>query len=331
MVTSQGPIIIVDVLALLDDSENSHQVFYFSISRTSADGSELNSPAFGVAEQPETVFGSDDLDLISADEPAVASGDASESPTEPGTHQSELDAPTGLDQIEPSHSPAPENTASTSIEENLTGLGTAKPDSSQYDRGGSGDGSLPVGAIVGIAVGAFISLVVIVVLIWLIWRRKRAAAAHHADASTPLATTFPNAAAGRSEEVMTEKEAGQSIVESPQSQVYTDHRPPSSGTTAMATGGSGIGGAPEAPYTGGSSHQRYESQDTEGQPLPQPQPQPASPPREGPARSDTSSPMLNMTVARHLVDPEMTEDEIRRLEDEERELDREIQQASRRK
>ena len=328
--TSGEPKILVNVSTLFSDSENSHRVFYLSITTTSADSPELISPAFGVAPEAATheiFFGLEDLDLLERDEPAVPAGDVSQSLTEPGSIPTESSIPKGLDQTTANDNNAPENTASISTEDSLTGLDTARPDSPEENKG---DGGLPVGAIIGIAVGASVALVVIVVVFWLIRRRKRAAAAHHADASTPLATTFPNAAAGRSEEVMTEKEAGHLIAESPQGQVYTDHRPASSGGTAMATAGSVVGGAAEAAYAGGSSHQPYESHDTERQPLPQPQPQLPPPPREELARSDTSSPLANMMVARHLVDPDMTEDEIRRLEDEERELDREIQQASRR-
>lgn len=135
--TSGEPKILVNV-SMLRDSDNPRQVFYLNVTTTSADSSELISPAFGVAPEDANHedFFLEDLGLL-MDEPAVPADDASEPLTEPGSIPTGSGIPKGLDETANDNN-APENTASTSTEDVLIGLDTAEPDSSEENKDGSG-------------------------------------------------------------------------------------------------------------------------------------------------------------------------------------------------
>lgn len=196
---------------------------------------------------------------------------------------------------------------------------------------GKKSGGLATGAIAGIAVGAAVVLIVVVAAIWFILRRRRnqQAHSHHADAATPLAAGYGGAAAAAgSRDFIGEKEAGAIIAESPESQAYTDQPDPRHSTLS---GAAIIGGATAAPanasYTE-SGHQAYDEAVPAGH-----SPTDQQPPHHGSASGirGVDSPVPTASVARHLVDEDMTADEIARLEEEERELDRQIQEAGRRR
>ncbi|KAJ2902547.1 hypothetical protein MKZ38_000377 [Zalerion maritima] len=211
--------------------------------------------------------------------------------------------------------------------------GTGLDNPGDSEDGKNGGGGLPVGAIVGIAIGAFVAVVFILGLIWLFMRRrKRTNMASHPDASIPLASGYGNGATGRSGDFIGEKEAsGMAVAESPRSQMYTDQPPNAFNRRSSQDAGLGIGGTGNGLSENG--HQLYDAggSPTSGAAAPGPTPPPPVA-REDSSRTGMNSPVPSATVARHLMDPDMTDDDVRRLEEEERELDRQIQEAgSRRK
>ena len=166
--------------------------------------------------------------------------------------------------------------------------------------GGSGSG-LSTGAIVGIAIGGFVFLCLIGLLVWFLLRRRRksqhyAASAHDAPNGyiVDKTTDADDAAA-----------AATTGSHSPHSSPYSDD-----------------GQSPQAPPL--DPHQSYHQDGQQQQQQRGLSEDGAHPPstttqQDGPSRS-----------YHHLVEEGMTADDIRRLEDEERQLDAEIERARRR-
>lgn len=227
------------------------------------------------------------------------------------------------------------------VDVNNTGENSNNEKIGDSDGDGEGGGSgLANGAIAGIAVGAVILVALAIVGAWLFLRKRKriAAASHHGETSTSFTTTYPTGPATRSGDFLGEKENSAMVAESPRSQLYTDNGPQAmhmagatgngaaaatttTTTTTTITTTAGIGGA----VTTGTYHSLADdnSPDENHQ-------RESSIAQENINRVATDSPGPN-TLARHLVEEDMTEDDIRRLEEEERELDRQIEEAGRKK
>lgn len=207
----------------------------------------------------------------------------------------------------------------------------------------SSHSGLSTGAIAGIACGCVvIALTLIGILVWFLVRRRRDGAGgggRGGGARSPV----PYITSSRTQELMAEKEANAGVTETPHSP-YSDDGHGGGGETAMAVA-SGAGtaaaahryhqrdqqnGSASQPYTGERSFTPYLDR-----PFSVPAhgaggvagAVPAEEQRHSLARSPT--PQGISTRYAHLVEEGMTEDEIRRLEDEERQLDAAIEQAGR--
>jgi hypothetical protein len=204
-------------------------------------------------------------------------------------------------------------------------------------------GGLAQGAIIGIAVGCGVAgLLAICGLVWYLLRRRQQKKALHAVGS-------PYGSGNRGEELMAEKEAGADVDVTPHSP-YSDD----GGAASGPAGPSGGGGAyPDA-------HGEAVAAAAVAHPHLQDPPQSFTPysDRPGAAAAAAGTPSVRAasvaqttdeprvrvpspvpgratprgltTPYAHLVEDGMTEDEIRRLEEEERQLDAAIEQAGRR-
>lgn len=210
----------------------------------------------------------------------------------------------------PSSSTAP--TSSPSGGADLTSGGPTENPSVQQTGGSSGGGGLPAGAIAGIVVGAVLGIALIAFLLWFFLRRRRAAQ----DAS--------KGAYGKGQgphDYLADKESHARVTESPQSPYSDDgqhqhqpqpqpHLPPSQQEAAVPVSStSPTGRRSFAPYEEHTPTAARSLDDVN---------------RGSGARSST--PNVNSNVS-HLIEDGMTEDEIRRLEEEERALDAAIEQA----
>lgn len=207
---------------------------------------------------------------------------------------------------------------------------SGSPSSSDSASGKSGGGGLTKGAIAGIAVGAAVAGILAAgALIWLlIFRRRRRQQA--STGGTPgLGGPYGSNGNSRTQELMAEKEASAGVDVSPHSPYSDDGNNAPAGTSpavaAAAAGasmsGGGDGDVADAPHP--QSHDRSLTPYSDHQ---------ASSPAEDP--HSTTAPVAGAqgrsTPYVHLVEDGMTEDDIRRLEAEERELDQAIEQAARR-
>lgn len=186
---------------------------------------------------------------------------------------------------------------------------------------GGGGGGLSTGAIAGIAVGGAVVLIALAVIFWFVLRRRRRS---KAKGRAELAHS-PNP----SNHYIGSKEATDGELNSPYSEDganVTQHTPldpsaPRAGTTespASFTPYQDVGGSRsnlERTGTNNSINTHSNSPVESGS-------------RGLPERSNTAM-STNQNVA-HLVEDGMTEDDIRRLEEEERQLDFEIERAGRR-
>lgn len=195
----------------------------------------------------------------------------------------------------------------------------------------SSSGGLPTGAIAGIAVGcSVVGLFLIAFLVWFLLKRRRQ---QEEDAIVTYGATR-----SRTDELMAEKEANAGVDQSPHSP-YSDvegslHQVNSGGTAAAII--------PPAPQS--TQHSPQQSREVPrsftpysdrpsvgGVPSPtQTSPVTATDPTLGGADAGRATPHGLPAQYAHLVEEGMTEDEIRRLEEEERQLDAAIEQAGRR-
>lgn len=220
---------------------------------------------------------------------------------------------------------------------------------------GSAEGSpggLSQGAIIGIAVGCgVVGLLIIAALVWYLLRRRQ-----QKKALLPVDSAYSSA--NRADELMAEKEANADVDVSPHSP-YSDDG---------ASGGGGGGAGPSGAYQGGgeavaagaaggaasfSSRQHLQDPPRSFTPYSDrpsagagaggavgagtPSVRAASLAQTDEARASVPSPIPGRATPRglttpyaHLVEEGMTEEEIRRLEEEERQLDAAIEQAGRR-
>ncbi|GAB1311245.1 hypothetical protein MFIFM68171_01455 [Madurella fahalii] len=216
-----------------------------------------------------------------------------------------------------------------------TSTSTAIVGSPSEAAGRSASGGLPLGAVIGIAVGCgIVGLAVVFALVWFLVRR-------HQKQKT-LLPVGSYASGNRADDLIAEKEASADADASPHSP-YSDD----GGAAAGAPHPEG----PAATVVAGALHRQH----------PQDQPRSFTPYSDRPsgvgvgagagtpstraasvtqtdeARISIPSPTPGRATPRalttpyaHLVEEGMTEEEIRRLEDEERQLDAAIEQAGRR-
>ncbi|KAM0330015.1 hypothetical protein ACHAQA_004184 [Verticillium albo-atrum] len=217
----------------------------------------------------------------------------------------------------------------------LTSTPSATVASSDDDAAESaGPSGLSIGAKAGIGVGAgLVGLAIIGALVWFFCLRNRRKNKDHVN-DTPYITN------GRVSDYMVNKETNAAhVTESPHSPYSDDgslaqqpyvHQP--AGQAAHeGTALFGGGGAAAGPPSGHSLEHQNDSQDrgfSEATPLAAPVPRSGSQQRQHePTRSGARSATpqgVNSNVS-HLIEDGMTEDEIRRLEDEERQLDAAIE------
>ncbi|KAJ4295735.1 hypothetical protein N0V88_004437 [Collariella sp. IMI 366227] len=219
--------------------------------------------------------------------------------------------------------------------ENITGKEAGNKDTSDDKDGDGKKGGLSSGAVIGIAVACgVIGLAIIFGLVWWFVRRRK-----QQKELLPMNSAFSSAR--RTEDLIVQKEANAETDAGPHSP-YSDEG--AAGTThgseALAAGAassthqphaqdqsrsftpysdrpSGTGPAVNTPSVRAASlaHTTEEANRTGGMPSPTP---------------GRATPRALSTPYAHLVEEGMTEDEIRRLEDEERQLDAAIEQAGRR-
>ncbi|KAK4099737.1 hypothetical protein N658DRAFT_474406 [Parathielavia hyrcaniae] len=208
-------------------------------------------------------------------------------------------------------------------------------------------GGLPQGAIIGIAVTcSIIGLLLIGGLVWFLLRRRRQAQAMHAAGP-------PYGSGSRADELMAEKEAAAAadVDASPHSPYSDDGAPATAGPNGTYPNGASHGG--EAVAAGAVGTAAASSPAAHSRPLPD-APRSFTPYSDRPGAAAAGTPSVRAaSVAQadepqvtvpsatpgratprvpiaHLVEDGMTEDEIRRLEEEERQLDAAIEQAGRR-
>jgi len=295
--------IILEIDNIVASRNGGHAFFLVLRANTALGGNTVGTAGLEIASPLFAVMGRDSTDTSGFDGEDITS-------SEPA--QIEDGSPSGASGTDSNGVLNPTPTATTS--------GSSK---------GKNSGGLATGAIAGIAVGAAVILIIVVTAIWFILRRrKRQVGSHPTDVSTPLAAGYGGAAGASSREFMGDKEAGAMVAESPQSQAYTDQPDP---RHSALSGAAIIGGTTAPPanasYTE-SGHQVYDEAAPAGH-----SPTDQQPVHHGSASAirGADSPVPSTNVARHLVDEDMTADEIARLEEEERELDRQIQEAGRRR
>lgn len=186
--------------------------------------------------------------------------------------------------------------------------------------GGGGGGGLSTGAIAGISVGGAVVLIALALLLWFFLRRRRTKAKSHGELSQS-----PNP----SNHYVGSKEGNDGDLNSPYSedganitqQTPLDPNAPRSLVTDSP--------APFAQYRDAGGDQSNLARAGTNTSISTHSHSPVESGSRGlPERSDTAM-SSNHRVA-HLVEEGMTEDDIRRLEEEERQLDVEIERAGRR-
>jgi hypothetical protein len=189
---------------------------------------------------------------------------------------------------------------------------TTKPTESSSADSSAGGGELSTGAIAGIAVGGAAAVIILITAIFFLYRRrhrKRLAADRAGYDGQRGATTY-----------FTDKENSR-VPDTPQTPYSEDgaHRLPPSSVPGLALTHDDIEPSPRQPPS---------SNVTDGNStfVPYKNPDPATSRTDLATRSGTA---LSSNIA-HLVEDGMTDDEIRRLEEEERQLDDAIAQARRR-
>ena len=188
--------------------------------------------------------------------------------------------------------------------------------------GGGGGGGLSTGAIAGIAVaGAVVFLGLIGGLIFFFLRRRRRTKERGRYNNPDNSTTF----------MAGDKEVHHQVTESPHSTYSNDQQVPLS-TLNVAENTSRDAAGPSGQHHDHHHHHDHHSDDDDAGYVPyrDEDAAPASP-ASGRARDDGAGTPhgVSRSVA-HLVEDGMTEDEIRRLEDEERQLDDAIQRRGQR-
>ncbi|KAM0287741.1 hypothetical protein ACHAQH_000272 [Verticillium albo-atrum] len=227
----------------------------------------------------------------------------------------------------------PSSTPTVGLTSNPSATGISSSDDNDSDSS-NGGGGLSIGAKAGIGVGAgLVGLALFAALIWFFCLRNRRKNKNHVR-------NTPYSAGGHVSEYMVNKEttSGAHVTESPHSPYSDDgslaqqqyqHQPVSH---SVHEGTALVGGAAAAATSGRNPERQSDGQDrgfSEATllaaltPRSDSQQQQHESTRSG-ARSTTPQ-GVNPNVS-HLIEDGMTEDEIRRLEDEERQLDAAIEQ-----
>lgn len=216
----------------------------------------------------------------------------------------------------------------------------AVPSDTQSLGGGGGGTGLPIGAVIGIAIGCgVVGLAAIFALVWFLVRQHQRKKA--------LLHVGSYAADNRAEDLMAEKEANAEADASPHSP-YSDDGAAGGcgGAAALADTSAAAAAAAAAPHlqypqqdqprsftpyserpSGGGGAAAAGSPSTHAASIAHTDEARISVPSATPGRS---TPRALTTPYAHLVEEGMTEEEIRRLEEEERQLDAAIEQAGRR-
>ncbi|GKT63528.1 hypothetical protein ColTof4_04887 [Colletotrichum tofieldiae] len=216
-----------------------------------------------------------------------------------------------LDGVESDDSASPADVTSTKIpahpSSTATGSASISTIGPAQSGGGGGGSSLSAGAIAGIVIGSVLGLSLIAFAIWFLLRRRRRVD-HASHGAAYDSGHSPHA-------YLADKETHARVTESPHSPYSDDGQQPQHqrGDPEAVVSASAAGTTerrPLAPY-GEEEHTPIAARSVEDMT------------RNG-ARSST--PNVNTNVS-HLIEDGMTEDEIRRLEEEERALDDAIEQA----
>ncbi len=227
-----------------------------------------------------------------------------------------------------------------------TTSGSAGGGSTQTAAAASSGGGLSSGAVIGIAVACgVVGLLLVFALVWFLLRRRQQKRDLH-----PVDSSY--ASGNRTDELMAEKEAGADVDVAPHSP-YSDEGMSAAGPSgtyqddaahggAVAAGAVAVGTAAAhralqqdqaRSYTPYSDRPSPGGTGAAGTPIARPESVAhtdearVSVPSATPGRA---TPRALTTPYAHLVEEGMTEEEIRRLEDEERQLDAAIEQAGRR-
>lgn len=244
-----------------------------------------------------------------------------------------------MDSVTTSANPTSANPTSYAVP---AGAPTMAPEPSPSEEASSS--GLARGAIIGIAVGCGIAgLILIFGLSWYLLRRHQ-----RKKELQPLGSPYGSGTRGAA--LMAEKETAADVDVAPHSPYSDDGVPPGaapertySGDVAVAAGGAAPTATPHShlqdppqsftPYTDGTAAAPAAAAPTAGTPsvraasLAQTDDARVNQPSPVPGRS---TPRALTTPYAHLVEEGMTEEEIRRLEEEERQLDAAIAEASRR-
>ncbi len=227
-----------------------------------------------------------------------------------------------------------------------TTSGSAGVGSTQAAEKASNGGGLSSGAVIGIAVACgVVGLILVFALVWFLLRRRQ-----QKRDLRPVDSSY--ASGNRTDELMAEKEAGADVDVAPHSP-YSDEGMSAAGPSGTYQDDAAHGGAVAAGavVVGAAAAHRTPQQDqarsftpysdrpspggtgAAGTPIVRPESVAqtdevrVSVPSATPGRA---TPRALTTPYAHLVEEGMTEEEIRRLEDEERQLDAAIEQAGRR-
>jgi len=208
-----------------------------------------------------------------------------------------------------------------------------------------GGGGLSSGAVIGIAVACgVVGLILVFALVWFLLRRRQQNKAMH-----PVDSSYGSG--NRTDELMAEKEAGADVDVTPHSP-YSDEGasvPGPSGTyqDGAAARGEAVAAGAVAPAHHSNRHHQQQDQTRSFTPYSDDRPSggvAGTPSVRAASVAQTDEPRVSVPSATpgratpralttpyaHLVEEGMTEEEIRRLEDEERQLDAAIEQAGRR-
>ncbi|KAK3311314.1 uncharacterized protein B0T15DRAFT_70772 [Chaetomium strumarium] len=250
------------------------------------------------------------------------------------------EAPSRFSNQEPYNPPpSPIPSANGQIPDSTSGQPVGNSNISQ--KAPNGGGGLPSGAIIGIAVACgVVGLALVFGLVWYLLRRRQ-----QKKAMLPVDSAYGSG--NRAENLMAEKEAAADVEVSPNSP-YSDEGASGAGPGGTYQRGAAHGGEALAAGAAGSPRQPQQDQPRSFTPysdrpsasaaaagtpsiraasLAQTDEARVSVPSTTPGRA---TPRALHTPYAHLVEEGMTEEEIRRLEEEERQLDAAIEQAGRR-
>lgn len=299
-------------------------VMYFKVTWGSQDGASF-SRKFTVVSSDNP----DNLKNLRKDATFSAGQDSPASPEVTGTAAATATPKLPADaspSVQPSSGDEPSGPGSSG------GSGSGGPSTTSSS---SKSSRLSTGAIAGIAVGAaVVGILVTGALIWFLIRRRRRGGSSSQGQQQQQGAPYAGAN-NRTQELMAEKEAGAGADVSPHSPYSDDGNgngnvggaagAPAAAAASMSGGAPGQQRQHERSFTPYSDAQQQQRGSLAGDS----QHSPVAAPGAGRATPTTAT-APTPTPYGHLVEEGMTEDDIRRLEAEERELDQAIEQAGRR-